>query len=458
MTDVSSISVAVGELGAKFAGRLLPPTDDAYDEARRVHNGLIDKRPALIAQCRGMADIVDAVQLARRLQLDVAVRGGGHNVAGRATIDGGLIIDLSPMKGIHVDAKAHTARAEGGVTWGEFNRETQLHGLATTGGVVSTTGMAGLTLGGGIGWLMSKYGLALDNLRSMDLVTADGRVLRASADEHTDLFWAVRGGGGNFGIAASFEFRLHTVGPMVTGGLVCWPLKDGKDVLKLFRELAILAPDDLMLVATVVGAPDGSGTKLAAIAASHCGSLRDGEAAVRPLKAFPTPVIDTVAPMTYCELNAMLDASYPKGARNYWKSHFLPDLTDEAMQTMIECYERCPSPMSAILLEHFHGAAARVGVGETAFPLRSPGYNFLVLSQWTNPTDDEQCIAWARETYAAMQPFVGLGRYVNYLDDDEPGDPAVAAYGPNYRRLREIKAKYDPENFFHMNQNIRPSS
>jgi len=412
----------------------------------------------LIAQCRGMADIVDAVQLARRLQLDVAVRGGGHNVAGRATIDGGLIIDLSPMKGIHVDAKAHTARAEGGVTWGEFNRETQLHGLATTGGVVSTTGMAGLTLGGGIGWLMSKYGLALDNLRSMDLVTADGRVLRASADEHTDLFWAVRGGGGNFGIAASFEFRLHTVGPMVTGGLVCWPLKDGKDVLKLFRELAILAPDDLMLVATVVGAPDGSGTKLAAIAASHCGSLRDGEAAVRPLKAFPTPVIDTVAPMTYCELNAMLDASYPKGARNYWKSHFLPDLTDEAMQTMIECYERCPSPMSAILLEHFHGAAARVGVGETAFPLRSPGYNFLVLSQWTNPTDDEQCIAWARETYAAMQPFVGLGRYVNYLDDDEPGDPAVAAYGPNYRRLREIKAKYDPENFFHMNQNIRPSS
>jgi len=458
MTDVSSISVAVGELGAKFAGRLLPPTDDAYDEARRVHNGLIDKRPALIAQCRGMADIVDAVQLARRLQLDVAVRGGGHNVAGRATIDGGLIIDLSPMKGIHVDAKAHTARAEGGVTWGEFNRETQLHGLATTGGVVSTTGMAGLTLGGGIGWLMSKYGLALDNLRSMDLVTADGRVLRASADEHTDLFWAVRGGGGNFGIAASFEFRLHTVGPMVTGGLVCWPLKDGKDVLKLFRELAILAPDDLMLVATVVGAPDGSGTKLAAIAASHCGSLRDGEAAVRPLKAFPTPVIDTVAPMTYCELNAMLDAGYPKGARNYWKSHFLPDLTDEAMQTMIECYERCPSPMSAILLEHFHGAAARVGVGETAFPLRSPGYNFLVLSQWTNPTDDEQCIAWARETYAAMQPFVGLGRYVNYLDDDEPGDPAVAAYGPNYRRLREIKAKYDPENFFHMNQNIRPSS
>jgi FAD binding domain len=384
MTDVSSISIAVDELGATFAGRLLPPTNAAYDEARRVHNGLIDKRPALIAQCRGMADIVDAVQLARRLQLEVAVRGGGHNVAGRATIDGGLIIDLSPMKGIHVDAKARTARAEGGVTWGEFNRETQLHGLATTGGVVSTTGMAGLTLGGGIGWLMGKHGLALDNLKSVDLVTADGRVLGVSADENADLFWAVRGGGGNFGIAASFEFRLHSVGPTVTGGLVCWTLKDGKDVLKLFRELAVSAPDDLMLVATVVGAPDGSGTKLAAIAASHCGSLRDGEAAVRPIKAFATPVIDTVGRMTYCELNTMLDAGYPKGARNYWKSHFLPELTDEAIQTMVECYERCPSPMSEILLEHFHGAAARVGVGETAFPLRSPGYNFLVLSQWTN--------------------------------------------------------------------------
>jgi FAD/FMN-containing dehydrogenase len=458
MVDVSSISVAVGELGAKFAGRLLQPTDAAYDEARRVHNGLIDKRPALIAQCRGMADIVDAVQLARRLKLEVAVRGGGHNVAGRATIDGGLMIDLSPMKGIHVDAKARTARAEGGVTWGEFNRETQLHGLATTGGVVSTTGIAGLTLGGGLGWLIGKYGLTVDNLRSVDLVTADGRVLRASEDENADLFWAVRGGGGNFGIAASFEFRLHTVGPTITGGVVFWPLNAAADVLRLFRELAASASDDLTLMASVVGAPDGSGVKTASIAACHCGSLRDGEAAVRPINAFGTPVTGTVGPMTYSDVNAMLDAGYPKGARNYWKSHFLPELTDEAIRTMVECYEKCPSPMSEIYLEHIHGAAARVGVGETAFPLRSPGYNFLVLAQWMDPADDEQCIKWARESYSAMQPFVGLGRYVNYLDNDEPGDAAAAAYGPNYRRLREIKAKYDPENFFHMNQNIRPFS
>ena len=458
MTDVSSISAAVGELRVTFAGRLLQPTDTAYDEARRVHNGLIDKRPALIAQCRGMADIVDAVQLARRLKLEVAVRGGGHNVAGRATIDDGLMIDLSSMKGIHVDATARTARAEGGVTWGEFNRETQLHGLATTGGVVATTGIAGLTLGGGLGWLIGKYGLAVDNLRSVDLVTADGRVLRAGEDENADLFWAVRGGGGNFGIATSFEFRLHTVGPTVTGGVVFWPWNAAGDVLRLFRELAASASDNLMLMASVVGAPDGSGVKTASIAACHCGSLRDGEAAVRPINAFPTPVTGTVGPMTYCDVNTMLDAGYPKGARNYWKSHFLPELTDEAIRTMVECYEKCPSPMSEIYLEHMHGAAARVGVGETAFPLRAPGYNFLVLAQWTDPEDDEQCIAWARETYAAMQPFVGVGRYVNYLDDDEPGDAVAAAYGPNYRRLREIKAKYDPENFFHMNQNIRPSS
>jgi len=458
MTDVSSISAAVSELRAKFAGRLLQPTDAAYDEARRVHNGLIDKRPALIAQCQGMADIVDAVHLARRLQLAVAVRGGGHNVAGRATINDGLMIDVSPMQGIHVDATARTGRAQGGVTWGAFNRETQLHGLATTGGVVATTGIAGLPLGGGLGWLMGKYGLAVDNLMSVELVTADSRILRASADENADLFWAVCGGGGNFGIAASFEFRLHPVGPTVTGGVVFWPFNVAGDMLRLFRALTESASDDLMLMASVVGAPDGSGVKTASIAACHCGALRDGKAAVRPINAFDTPITGTVGPMPYCDVNTMLDTGYPKGARNYWKSQVLPELTDEAIRTMVACYERCPSPMSEIYLEHMRGAATRVGVGETAFPLRAPGYNFLVLSQWTDPADDEPGIAWARETYAAMQPFVGVGRYVNYLDDDDLGDAVAAAYGPNYRRLREIKAKYDPENFFHMNQNIRPLS
>ena len=456
MMSASSLANAVTEHTKTFTGQLLQPTDAGYEEARKVHNGLVDKRPALIARCRGVADIVEAVHLARTLHLEVAVRGGGHNVAGRATVDGGLMIDLSLMKGIHVDPRTRTAWAQGGVTWGEFNRETQLHGLATTGGVVSSTGIAGLTLGGGIGWLMGKYGLALDNLTSVQLVTADGRTLRVSEDENADLFWAVRGGGGNFGIAASLEYRLHPVGPTITGGLLCYPLHAARDVLKLVREVAASAPDDLMLVASLVGAPDGSGTKVAAIVACHCGALPDGAAAMRRLKAFGHPVMDTIGPTSYCELNAMLDEAYPKGALNYWKSHFLPDLTDAAIDTMVDAFERCPSPMSEIMLEHFHGAAARVGIGDTAFPLRSAGYNFLVLSQWMSPADNEPCIAWARQTYAAMQPFVGLGRYVNYLDHDESGDPVAAAYGPNYRRLQALKAKYDPSNFFHMNQNIRP--
>jgi FAD/FMN-containing dehydrogenase len=456
MMSASSLANAVTELAKTFTGQLLQPTDAGYEEARKVHNGLVDKRPALIARCRGIADIVEAVHLARTLNLAVAVRGGGHNVAGRATVDGGLMLDLSLMKGIHVDPKTRIARAQGGVTWGEFNRETQLHGLATTGGVVSTTGIAGLTLGGGIGWLMGKYGLALDNLTSVQLVTADGRPLRVSEDENADLFWAVRGGGGNFGIAASLEYRLHMVGPTITGGLLCYPLHAARDVLRLFREVAASAPDDLMLAASLVGAPDGSGTKVAAILACHCGALTDGAAAVRPLKAFGHPIMDTIGPMSYCELNTMIDEGYPKGALNYWKSHFLPDLTDAAIDTMVDAFARCPSPMSEILLEHFHGAAARVGIGDTAFPLRSTGYNFLAASQWMSPADNESCIAWARETYTVMQPFVGLGRYVNYLDHDESADPVAAAYGPNYRRLQELKAKYDPSNFFHMNQNIKP--
>jgi FAD/FMN-containing dehydrogenase len=454
MIDVSSIPSAVGELSATFTGRLLQPTDAAYDEVRRVHNGLIDKRPALIAQCRGAADIVDAVQLARRLNLEVAVRGGGHNVAGRATIDGGLMIDLSPMKGIHVDAKARLVRAHGGVTWAELNRETQLHGLAVTGGVVSTTGIAGLTLGGGVGWLMGKYGLALDNLRSVELVTAEGRVLRASKEEEADLFWAVRGGGGNFGVAASFDYQLHPVGPTITGGLVAHPFDRARDVLRFFRDFTASLPDEFTVFGGLIHAPDGA--KLAAMVTCHCGTVAAGETAMRPLKQFGPPVMDAIGPMPYAQLNGMLDAAYPKGARNYWKSSFLAQMSDDAIDTMIECFARCPTPMGQLLIEHFHGAATRVAVGDTAFPHRVEGYNLLVLSEWMAPANTDRCIAWARETYAAMEPFVASGRYVNYLGDDETGDPIAAAYGSNYRRLQELKTKYDPNNFFHMNQNIRP--
>ena len=456
MISNSSVADTVKGFSSTFSGQFLLPGDAGYEEARKVHNGLVDKRPALIARCVGVADVVDAINLARNLDLEVAVRGGGHNVAGRATVDGGVMIDLMPMKGIHVDASRRTVRAQGGVTWAEFNRETQLHGLAVTGGVVSTTGIAGLTLGGGLGWLMSKYGLALDNLQSVELVTAEGEVFQANADEHRDLFWAVRGGGGNFGVATSFEYRLYPVGPMVTGGLVAHPFHNAKEMLRFFRDCTASLPDDHTIFAGLIHAPDGSGTKLAAMVSCYTGSLAAGERAMRPLKEFGSPVIDTLGPMPYCQLNGMLDAGYPKGALNYWKSSFLAQLSDDAIEKMIECFARCPTPMGQLLLEHFHGAATRIGVSDTAFPHRANGYNFLVLSQCMEPERSDRCTAWVRQTHTEMGPFFTAGRYVNYLGDDETGDPVADAYGSNYRRLQEVKTKYDPKNFFHMNQNIRP--
>jgi FAD/FMN-containing dehydrogenase len=456
MASVPSVGEAVVQLAGTFTGQLLKPADAGYDQARKVHNGLVDKRPALIARCRGVADVVDAIQLGQKLQLEVAVRGGGHNVAGRATVDGGLMIDLALMKGIHVDPKGRTVRAQGGVTWGELNRETQLHGLGVTGGIVSSTGIAGLTLGGGLGWLMGKHGLALDNLRSVELVTAEGKVIRASKDEDPDLFWALRGGGGNFGVATSFEYQLYPVGPTMTGGLIAHPIDRARDVLRFFRDCTASLPDEHVIFAGLIHAPDGSGTKLAVMVTCHCGSPADGEKAMRPLKQFGSPAMDALGPMPYCELNRMLDAGYPKGALNYWKSSFLSQLSDEAIETMIEWFARCPTPMGQLLLEHIHGAVARVAVGDTAFPHRADGYNCLVLSEWMQPAQTDRCVAWAREAYAAMEPFFASGRYVNYLGDDEADDPVPAAYGPNYRRLQELKTQYDPGNFFRMNQNIRP--
>ncbi len=458
MTSASSLADAVTGLAKTFTGQLLQPTDPGYEDVRKVHNGLVDKRPALITRCRGVADIVEAVNLAHTLNLEVAVRGGGHNVAGRATVDGGLMLDLSLMKGIHVDPKTHTARAQGGLTWNEFNRETQLHGLATTGGVVSTTGIAGLTLGGGLGWLMGKHGLALDNLLSVDLVLADGRILIASKEQNADLFWAVRGGGGNFGVAASFEYRLHPVGPIVTGGLIAYPFSAAWDVLRFFRDVTASLADEFTVFAGLIHAPDGSGMKLVALVVCHCGALGAGESAAQPIKKFGAPAMDVIGPMPYSQVNAMLDAAYPRGALNYWKSNFLSGLSDEAIRMMIDCFAKCPTPMGQLLLEHFHGAVTRVGVADTAFPHRAQGYNLLVLSEWMDRKDNNACTAWARDSYTAMQPFMGSGRYMNYLGDDEPGDPVAAAYGPNYRRLQQLKAKYDPENFFHINHNIRPLS
>lgn len=447
---------AVGRVAQTFTGRLIQPTDASYDEVRRVHNGLVDKSPALIARCHGTADVTDAVELGRTLQLEVSVRGGGHNVAGRAAIDRGLMIDLSAMRGIHADPATRTVRAQGGVLWKELNRETQVHGLATTGGVVSTTGIAGLTLGGGLGWLMPKYGLALDNLRSAEVVLADGRIVRASAVENADLFWAIRGGGGNFGIAASLEYDLHPVGPVITGGVVAHPMQRGKDVLSFFREACDFAPDEMMLACGMQTAPDGSGAKIVGIIPAHCGSVRDGDVAVRRIKTFGPPIMDLVGPMPYCALNGMLDPAFPKGALNYWKAQFLVDLSDASIQTLLESFEACPSPMSMIVLEHFHGAASRVPLDQTACTLRATGFNVVIISQWSDPADTERNVAWARTTYSALRPYLAPTRYVNYLSDDDESDPGAAIYGSNYARLRQLKKKYDPDNFFHVNVNIKP--
>lgn len=447
----------VEELDKSFAGKLLQPGSDAYEAARLVHNGMIDKRPALIAQCQGVADIQQAVNFGRDHGLEISIKGGGHNVAGRAVCDGGLMIDLSSMKGVLVDPKCQTVQAQGGVTWGEFNRETQVYGLSTTGGVVSSTGIAGLTLGGGLGWLMGKYGMVVDNLLSVQVVTGDGKIVHASQNENSDLFWALRGGGGNFGVAASFEYQLHQVGPTIIGGLVAHSFDNARDVLRFYRDFVTTLPDELSVFAGLLHAPDGSGHQIAAMIMCHCGSIEEANAAVQPARAFGSPLMDVVGPLPYSDMNSLFDAGFPKGVLNYWKSEFLKELSDDAIDTMIEEFSRCPSPMSGILLEHFHGAATRVPADATAFPHREPGFNFLVISEWTDPAENDQNIAWARTAYDAMAPFTGGGRYVNYLGDEEAEGALAGAFGPNYARLRQVKRQYDPDNLFHLNQNIPPA-
>ena len=456
MSATSSVRESVQDLRARFRGTLLQDGDAGYDDARRIHNGMVDKRPVVIAQCRGTGDIVAALQLASKLGLAVSVRGGGHNVGGRAVADGGLMIDLSLAREVRVDPATRTAVAEGGATWGEFNKATMAHGLATTGGVISTTGVGGLTLGGGLGWLMALHGMAVDNLIGAEIVTADGRVLNASATEHPDLFWAVRGGGGNFGVAASLTFRLHPVAPLVVGGLVAHPLDRGGEMLRFFRDTAAGVPDELSVFAGLLHAPDGSGHKIGAMIAFHPDEDA-GMQAVAPIKAFGPPIMDLMGPMPYEQLNSMLDGGFPRGALNYWKSSFLTSVTDATIDTMVACFRECPAPMGALLLEHFHGAVTRVKVSDTAFPHRQQGFNFLIVSQWMDPSQSTECVAWAKKTYEAMRPFMASGRYVNYLGDDESGEAVGNAYGPSYARLREVKKAYDPTNVFRMNQNIQPA-
>ncbi|HSD80770.1 MAG TPA: FAD-binding oxidoreductase [Solirubrobacteraceae bacterium] len=445
----------VRDLSARVSGHVLAPHDEGYDEARAVHNGLVDKRPALIVRCRASEDVVAALALARRAGLEVSVRGGGHNVAGRAVTDDGVMIDLAEMKAIAVDPEKATATAHGGVTWGELNAATAAHGLAVTGGAVSTTGIAGLTLGGGLGWLMAKHGLAADNLLAVELVTAAGDVLHVDGSSHPDLFWALRGGGGNFGVATSFTYRLHPVG-MVTGGLIAHPIDAAPDLLRFYRDAVADVSDDLTVFAGLVHAPDGSGAKLAALVVCHAGDPDSAERELAPFTTFGSPLMTQVGPMPYPVMNTLLDAGFPDGALNYWLSSFTRGLPDALIDTAVERFAAVPSPMTAMLFEHFHGAVTRIGPTETAVPHREPGWNLLIPSVWTDPARTEANIRWTQDTFEALRPQLATRRWLNYLGDDQAEGAIRAAYGPNYDRLRDVKRRYDPDNVFHLNHNIAP--
>lgn len=432
-------------------GKLIRPSDPDYDEARTIWNAMIDRRPAMIARCATTEDVVRAVHFARENRQPLAVRSGGHNVSGYAVCDGGLVVDLSRMKEIRVDSERRIAIAQAGVTWGELDQATQAAGLATTGGVVPSTGIAGLTLGGGFGWLMRKHGLACDNLLGVEVVTSDGQVIRADANQNPDLFWGLRGGGGNFGIVTRFEYRLHPVGEIL-GGVIVHPLDRAAEVLRFYRKFVDGAPDELAAFAGLTSGPDG--TPMALVAPAYFGPPDEGERVLRSLREFGAPVADQVKRMRYLELQGLFGAAYPPGLRNYWKSNFLIDLSNEAIETMIREFRAVPSPRTAVVLEYLGGAVARVGREETAFDARDARFNFTITSVWTEPAADEANIKWARELWNAMEPFSAGRVYVNYLGE-EP-ERVREAYGSKYDRLVELKRKYDPENLFRFNQNIRP--
>lgn len=429
------------------------PGEAGYDATRTIPNAMIDRRPALIVRCSGAADVIACVQFAREQNALVAIRGGGHSVAGKSVCDGGLMIDLSAMKGIRVDPARKTARAEAGLTLGEFDRETQAFGLATTLGTISKTGISGLTLGAGWGHLHGKYGLALDNLISLDVVTADGRLLTASTRENPDLFWGLRGSGGNLGVVTSLEYRLHEVGTVFAGG-VLYPLAFAKEGLRFFREWATTIPDELVVQCVSLTFPELG--RVFAIAGAYHGDLAKGEEVLKPLRSFGRPLLDIFQPMPYVQLQSMFDAFFPPGRMTYVKSGFFKTFNEEAEGTINAFLATCPSPHTFVGSEHWHGAATRVGSGDTAFPHRTRPFNFMIWSVWEGAENAEKNIRWTREFWNAMKPFLADSSYGNYLSD-EGDESAHAAYGANYERLAALKARYDPTNLFRMNHNIRPS-
>ncbi len=443
-------------------GELLGPGSDSYEQARRLWNAMIDKRPALIARCTGAADVIAAVNFAREHGQTVAVRGGGHNVAGLASVDDGIVIDLSLMRAVHVDPAARTARVQGGATGGDLDHETQAFGLATPSGIISTTGVAGLTLGGGFGWLSRKHGLAADNLLSVDVVTAAGEFVTASKDDRADLFWGIRGGGGNFGIVTSFEFQLHDVGPQVLFGPTVYRLEDAPDVLRHYRDFMRTAPNTCTAYLDFLTAPplpflpeEAHGTKVLSVIQFYTGGVQEGEDVFRPLREFGDPVGDAVAPTPYTTIQSISDPLYTKGARNYWKSHNFTALSDEIIDTLVACAAKLPTPQSDILIQQLGGAINDFAPDAAAYPHRETEFVVTPGGRWEEPVHDDSCVAWVRACHDALGEYVPAGVYVNFLSQGEEGR-VRAAYGDNYERLVDLKTKYDPDNFFRLNQNIEP--
>jgi FAD/FMN-containing dehydrogenase len=436
-------------------GECFAPSDEGYDACRRLWNGMIDKRPALIARCTGVADVMHTVALARDAGLPLAVRGGGHNIAGLALCDGAVVADLSMMKSVRVDPRTSTVRAEAGVVWAELDRETQAFGLATTGGVVSTTGIAGLTLGGGVGWLARAYGFSCDNLLSIDVVTPDGVLRTASADEDADLFWGMRGGGGNLGIATSLEYRLHAVGPTVVGGMILHPADQAAEVLRFYRDFIPSAPEQLGLYYGLMTAPDG--TPVVALLGCYHGPLDEAETVLAPVRGFGAPIADMFQQRPYVEMQSLLDAAFPAGARYRWRSSFLEDVSDGAVEAIVRSGASRTSPFSAVILEWYGGAPNRVLESATAMAHREPQFDLLVSAMWMNAEEDDLHTAWVKRVWDDLAPF-GSGRvYGNVVDRGEK-DRLSETYGVNLTRLRELKKRYDPGNMLRFNQNVAPTS
>jgi FAD binding domain/Berberine and berberine like len=436
-----------------FHGQIIRPGDVGYEMARRIWNASIDKRPGLIARCVGVADVVHAVRFARTNDMLVAVRSGGHNVAGRGLCDDGLVIDLSLMKGVFVDPKLRTARVQAGARLGDVDRETHLHRLAVPTGVVSKTGIAGLTLGGGVGWLVRKYGLTCDNVLSFEVVTAEGEIVTANAQINADLFWGLRGGGGNFGIVTSFLYQAHPVSN-VLGGLVAYTRDQAAGVLRHYRDFMTTAPDELTAYAGLVSLPDG--TPVVGIMVCYCGDLTEGERALNPLRAYGSPLLDVIQPMPFPVMQKLADAGSPDGIHNYWRSTFVKELSDEVIALLIEHADRAQSPLSQVLIQTFGGAAGRVGNADTAFSQRQGEYNVGIETKWIDAAQSEQHIGWTRALSDELKPY-SSGRYLlNFLGDEQP-DTVRAAFGRNHAKLVELKTKYDPTNFFSLNQNVAPA-